>query len=147
MEAWLHQKFQFVHGFFGTHRIFFLVVQCLVVAAYDFLPGCFPAYFIVNNAFARHVHSHIRRRFIRAVAQNLLKHSAQDRKDLNIAVIVYGSFPIGFQMEGVYHIDIVQIGSSGLVGDIDRVAQWQVPDRESLKLGIASRNASLMFVV
>ena len=50
-------------------------------------------------------------------------------------------------MEGVNHVDIVQVGSGSLVCDIDRMLQWQAPYREGLKLGIAGTDATLVLIV
>ena len=50
-------------------------------------------------------------------------------------------------MEGVDHIHIVQIGRGGLVGQIDRVLQRQIPDGEGLILGVTRTDAPLVFVI
>ena len=50
-------------------------------------------------------------------------------------------------MKGVDHIDVVQIGGSGLVGQVDRVLQRQVPNGKRLELGIARLDAALVLMV
>ena len=50
-------------------------------------------------------------------------------------------------MEWVNHVHIVQVGSSCLVGDVYRVLQRQVPNGESLKLGVTGTDATLVLVV
>ena len=50
-------------------------------------------------------------------------------------------------MEGVDHVDVVEVGGGGLVGDVDRVVQRQVPDREGLELRVARGDAPLVVVV
>ena len=50
-------------------------------------------------------------------------------------------------MEGVNHVHIVEVSSRSLVGDIHRMFERQIPDRESLKFGITSTDASFVFVV
>ena len=50
-------------------------------------------------------------------------------------------------MERVNHVHVAKVGGGGFVGHVDGVLQRQVPYRESLKLGIASLDATLVFVV
>ncbi len=50
-------------------------------------------------------------------------------------------------MEGVDHVDVVEVGSGGLVGYVDRVLQGKVPHREGLELGIAGTDAAFVLVV
>ena len=50
-------------------------------------------------------------------------------------------------MEGVYHVDILQISSSSLISHVDRVLQGQVPNGEGFKFGITSLDTPLVFVV
>ena len=50
-------------------------------------------------------------------------------------------------MEGVDHIHIVQVGGGGLVSQVHRVVDGQVPDGEGFKLGIAGGVALLMLVI
>ena len=50
-------------------------------------------------------------------------------------------------MEGVYHINVVEVGSSRLIGDIHGVTERKVPDGEGLKLGIACIYSPLMLMV
>ena len=50
-------------------------------------------------------------------------------------------------MEGVDHVHIVQVGGGGLVGQIDRVLQGNVPDGEGLELGVTGLDAALVFMV
>ena len=50
-------------------------------------------------------------------------------------------------MERVNHVDIVQVGCSSLVSDVDRMLQRQVPYREGLKLSITGTNATLVLII
>ena len=50
-------------------------------------------------------------------------------------------------MEGVDHVDVIQIGSRSLVGQVDRVVEGQIPDREGLELGISRLDAPLIVVI
>ena len=50
-------------------------------------------------------------------------------------------------MERVYHIDIVQIRRSGLVGHIDRVGEGHIPYRESFEFGITGLDSAFVLLV
>ena len=50
-------------------------------------------------------------------------------------------------MEGVYHINIIQVGSGSFICQVDRVLQWDIPDRECLKLGVSCADASLVLLI
>ena len=50
-------------------------------------------------------------------------------------------------MEGVDHVHVVQVRGGGLVGQVHRMLQRQVPDGEGLELGIARVHAPLVLVV
>ena len=50
-------------------------------------------------------------------------------------------------MEGVDHVNVVQVCGCGLVGDVDRMAEGKVPDREGLELGVAGLNAAFVLLV
>ena len=50
-------------------------------------------------------------------------------------------------MEGVDHIDVAQICSRSLVGDIDRMLERQIPDREGFKFRISGLRAAFVFVI
>ena len=41
-------------------------------------------------------------------------------------------------MERVDHVDVVQIGGGGLVGQVDGMLEGQIPDGEGLELGVAA---------
>ena len=50
-------------------------------------------------------------------------------------------------MVAVYHVDVLKVHGSGLVGDVHRVLERQVPHGEGLELGVASLHAALVLVV
>ena len=50
-------------------------------------------------------------------------------------------------MEGVDHVHVVQIGGRRLVGEIDRVIEREIPDRERLKFRISGALAALVVMV
>ena len=50
-------------------------------------------------------------------------------------------------MEGIDHIDVVEIRRRRFISHIDRVAQGQVPDREGLELGVTCFHAPAVLVI
>ena len=50
-------------------------------------------------------------------------------------------------MEGVDHVDVVEVGGRRLVRQVDRVLERQVPDGEGLKLGVPGLDAALVLMV
>ena len=50
-------------------------------------------------------------------------------------------------MEGVDHVHVVQIGGGGLIGQVHRVLQGQVPDGEGLVLAVTGVDAALVLLV
>ena len=50
-------------------------------------------------------------------------------------------------MEGIDHVDVVQIRSGGLVSQIHRMLQRDIPDGESLKFCISGPDAPFVFMI
>ena len=50
-------------------------------------------------------------------------------------------------MEGIDHIDVVQVSRCRLISQVDGVVEGQVPDREGLELGVAGLDAALVLVI
>ncbi len=50
-------------------------------------------------------------------------------------------------MERIDDIGVVEVSRGGLVGNIDRMRQRKIPDREGLELGIAGGGTVLMLVI
>ena len=121
--------------------------ESAVIPADDLLPGCLNGCLLVHDAVADHVDTHICRRFVRGYVLDPLDDPVEDREDFHIAVIVDRCGAIGFQMERVNHIDVIQVSGGRFVGQIDRVMQVEVPDREGFKLGIARFDAPFLIVV
>ena len=144
---------RFLHHQFQPHHRFFiaLTLQLLhagsIVAAENLPAGRITASRIIHDAVAHHVDAHIRGGLIGGLALNLLEDRVQDGEDLHIAVIVDGSLAVSLQMEGVDHIHIVQIRRGGLISQIDRMSQRQIPDGEGLKLGVTGLDAPLVVMV
>ena len=143
----IHQQFQLVALALLGGAGDLLLAQALVVPAHDLLAGGFAADGVVHDAVASHVHAHIRGGLVGALACDQLEHRVHHREDLDVAVIVHGGHAVGFQMEGVDHVHIVQVCGGGLVGQIDRVLQRNVPDGEGLELGVTGLDAALVFMV
>ena len=102
--------------------------------------------FIIGDAETGHIHAHIRGRVIGTFAPDPLKHGVENGKDLHITVIVDRGFAVGFQMERIDHIYIVQIRRGSFVSQVDGMAQRQIPDGESFKFRISGFHAPLVFV-
>ena len=92
-----------------------------VVAADNLGFGGLAAYLVVTDAETHHVHTHVGRRFVGVGAINAFEESIQHRENLNVAVVVHCHLAVGFEMERVDHVYIVQVGSGCLVGDVHRV--------------------------
>jgi hypothetical protein len=69
------------------------------------------------------------------------------RKSLDIPVIVHGLFIIGLQMERIDHVEVTDIGGCGLIGDIDRMLQREIPNGKGFEFGITSMYAMPILVI
>ena len=117
------------------------------VAAYDLAGARFAAGRVVGDAEAGHVDAHVRGALVGALAVNPLEHRVEDGENLDVAVIVHGALAVVLEVEGVYHVDVVEVGGRGLVGEVDGVLERQVPDREGLELRVARLHAALVLVI
>ena len=122
-------------------------IHTLVISADDLLTGSLLANLIIHNTVSCHINAHICRRFVWALAHDFLKHSLYNRENLYVTVIVDSGLTISFQMEWVDHVDIIQISGSCLISQVYRVLQRDIPDWESLELGIACADSSLVFMI
>ena len=142
----LHHQLQLPH-----HALIRLPLGALhaagVVAAQDLHAAGLLTDVVVHDGEARHIHAHVRGGFVGTLALDLLEHGGQHREDLHIPVVVDGGDAVGLQVEGVDHVHVVEVSGSGLVRQIDRVLQGQVPDGERLVLGVASGDAPAVIVV
>ena len=50
-------------------------------------------------------------------------------------------------MERVYHVNVIEVGRSRLIGNVDRMLERKVPHREGLKLGISCPDATLVLII
>ena len=137
----------------ALHRILravarLIVAHRLVVAADDLLPGGKAHRLVIDDAVARHVDAHIGGRLVDAlVARDLGEDGADDGETLDVSVVVDRHLAVRFKVVRVDHVDVAQVRRGGLVGDVDGVAQGQVPDGEGLKFGVARAHTALIFVV
>ena len=142
----LHQQLQLIHSLILALTLAPLT-QGIIIAADNLLTsGCADSLIIID-AVARLIDTHIGGGLVGTGTGDSLKNSRQDREYLHVTVIVHGSLTVGLQMEGIDHVHVVQICSSRLVGQVDRVLERQVPDREGLELGVAGHDAPLMLMV
>jgi hypothetical protein len=69
------------------------------------------------------------------------------RKCLDIPVIVHGLFIIGLQVEGIDHVEVTDVGGCGLISEIDRMLQREIPNGESLEFGITGMHPMSIFMI
>ena len=102
---------------------------------------------VVHDGKARHIDAHIGGGLVRGFPLDPLEHGVENGEYLHIPVIVDGCLTVGLQMERIDHVHIVQVGGSGLVGQIHGMLQRQVPDGEGLIFGIAGVDAPLVLMI
>ena len=117
------------------------------VAADDLHLGSVAAGIVIGNGKTDHIDAHVRGALVGALAQDLFHQSTDHRESLDVTVVVDRGLVVGLQVEGVDDIGIVEVGRGGLVGDVDRMREGQIPDRESLELGVAGGGAVLVLVI
>ena len=117
------------------------------VAADDLHLGGITAGIVIGNGKADHVDTHVRRALIGALTQNLLHKGVNNWERLDVSVVVDRGLVVGLKVEGIDDVGIVEVRRGGLVGNIDRMRQRKIPDREGLELGIAGGGAVLMLVI
>ena len=118
-----------------------------VVAPDDLLEGGLAADFVVADAGADHIDAHVGGRFVRRFAVDVLEEGVHHREDLDVAVVVDRGLAVGFEVERVDHVDVVQVGRGGFVGDVDGVVEREAPHGEGLEFGVAGLEAALVFLV
>src|SRR5699024_7823877 len=84
---------------------------------------------------------------VRRGAGEPLQQGAQQREHLHVAVVAGDLLPVRRQVERIDEVEIVQIRGRGLVGEVHRVLERQVPDRERLELRVPGADPALMVVV
>ena len=121
--------------------------QSLVPAANDLLLGGFAAGLVIANAKTGHIDAHVGGRLVGGSSHDLFQEATQNREGLDIAVVVDRGFTVSLQVEVVDHIDVVQVHGCRLVGDVHRVIQGEVPDREGFELRVSRGQSALVIMV
>ena len=111
------------------------------------MAGGFGNCIIVNYAVSCHIDAHIGGGFIGALAAYMLENSVKNRKNLNVAVVVYAHLSVSFKVVWVYHIYVVKVGSCRLVRKVYGVRERYVPYGEGLKLCRPCLESALVIVV
>lgn len=117
------------------------------VAADDLHLGSVAAGIVIGDGKTDHIDAHVRRALVGALAQDLFHQGTDYREGLDVAVVVDRGLVVGLQVEGVDDIGVIEVSRGGLVGNIDRMRQRKIPDREGLELGIAGGRAMLVLVI
>ena len=117
------------------------------VAADDLHLGSVAAGIVIGDGKADHIDAHVRRALVGALAQDLFHQGTDYREGLDVAVVVDRGLVVGLKVERIDDIGVVEVSRGGLVGNIDRMRQRKIPDREGLKLGIAGGGTVLMLVI
>ena len=117
------------------------------VAADDLHLGSVAAGIVIGDGKADHIDAHVRRALVGALAQDLLHQGTDYREGLDVTVIVDRGLVVGLKVERIDDIGVVEVSRGGLVGNIDRMRQRKIPNREGLELGIAGGGTVLMLVI
>ena len=117
------------------------------VAADDLHLGSVAAGIVIGDGKADHIDAHVRRALVGALAQDLFHQGTDYREGLDVTVIVDRGLVVGLKVERIDDIGVVEVSRCCLIGDVDRMRQRKIPDREGLKLGIAGGGTVLMLVI
>ena len=142
----LHDERNFVHLLLIVSSQS-VAIQRIIVATDDFVAGCITTHILRAHAETEHVHSHVGRRLIRILTINTLKERIEHGEYLNVAIVVHGYVTIGFKMERVNHVHVIEISRCSLIGNVHRMLQRKVPHGESFKLGISGFHATLVLMI
>lgn len=120
----VHQQTDALHRFRSdVSRL--IVAFRLIIAPQDLLPRRNAARFVVHDAESRHVDAHIRRRFVDPfIPRDLCQNRFDDRKTLDVSIVIDRRFPVRLQMIGVDHVDIAKVCRSRLVCHVHRVHRF-----------------------
>ena len=117
------------------------------ITADDLLFGCLTYRLVIADTETHHIHTHLRRGLIRALAVDRFEERVKYREYLYVAVIVHRRLARSLQMEGVDHIHVIEIRGSRLVCHVQRVFEREVPYGERLELRIPRLATMLLLVV
>ena len=124
-----------------------IAVECFVMATDDFVACGIATYLFVAHAETNHVYPHVRGRLVGVFAIDTFEDGIEHGEYLNVTVVIDGNLSVCLKVEGVNHVDIVEVGCCCLVCHIDGVLKRKVPHGESFKLGIPRFDSALMLVV
>ena len=97
------------------------LISSIVITADNLVFRGIAANFIVANAETNHVYPHVSRRLVRVGTINTFKECVEYGINLNVAIVVNCNLVVGFKVEGVNHVDIVEVGCCGLIGNVNGV--------------------------
>ena len=116
----VHEEFD-TFGDFRTDNAFFKVSDGAIVTTNDFIFGGAANSFVVSDTFTDDINTHVGRRIIDIAAGDAMEDFFEDWEDIKVTIIVDDLFAVMFEMEVVNHVDVAEVSSSGLVGDVDWV--------------------------
>ena len=94
------------------------LVGGVVITSDNLILGGIATHLVVRYTESHHIHSHVSGRLIWIAAIDTLEKSVEHGEDLDVAVVVDGNLVVCLKMEGVDHVNIVEVGSGCLVGDV-----------------------------
>ena len=130
-----------LHRFLGSDALRIFTGRA-VVSSYDLLICSFAHYCVVYDSEAQAVDAHVGRRVVRERSVgDLVQDPLEKREGLHVAVVVHGNLTCCRDIVVVDLVVVADVGSGCLVGDVHRMVDGQVPDREGLELGVAALSA------
>ena len=103
---------------------------------------------IIHDTKSYTIHTHVSRRLInRFFTSNFFNNTFDYREGFNISIIIYSYFIVGVKVEGIDHIDILQIDCGCFIGNVQWMFQRNVPYWKSFELGVASCMSFLAFMI
>lgn len=142
----IHDKLYLVDGI-CCGSAFYDIAEGLVISPDDLLAGGFSDCPVIYDTEACHIDAHIGGGLIGTPAVDLFENSAENREALDVAVVIDGCLAVCLKVIRVDHIDVVEVCGSRLVGEIDRVGEREVPDRERLVFCIARLDAAEVLMI
>ena len=118
-----------------------------VISTDDFLTGSFVSSFVVENAIADHIDTHIRGALVGRLSVNFFKHDLENGEDCDISVVIDSGNTVCFQMIRVDHVDVAHVRGCRLVSEVHGMAQGEIPDGEGFEFRIAGTNSSSMLMI
>ena len=142
----LHDEGDFVDLMFvvGAEGV---AVEGFVVATDDFVSCGVGAYLLITHTETYHIDTHVSGRLVGVFAVDTFKDGVEHGEYFDVAVVVDCHFAVCLEVEGVNHVDIVEVSGGSFVGYIDGVLEGEIPHGEGFKLCITCLDAALVLVV